>query len=50
MCVRELGLVHAGGVVCRQGVRDEETERGLHYEDLGIGTEKNVCIGPICLH
>lgn len=34
--VSELSLVDAGRVVCRERVRDEEAERGLHDEDLGV--------------
>jgi hypothetical protein len=49
MCVCELGFVHARSVVGRKGVGDEEAERRLHYEDLGVGAKKNVCIGAVCL-
>jgi hypothetical protein len=49
MCVCELGFVYAGRVVGRKGVGDEEAERSLHHKDLGIGTEKNVCIWAVCL-
>jgi hypothetical protein len=49
MCVCELCFVYAGRVVGRKGVGDEEAERSLHHKDLGIGTEKNVCIWAVCL-
>lgn len=49
MCVCELGLVDARGVVCRERVRDQEAERGLYNKNLGVGTEEDVCIWAIRL-
>jgi hypothetical protein len=49
--VRELSLIHAGCVVGRKGVRNQETERterSLHDKDLGVGAEENVYIGTVC--
>lgn len=49
MRICELCLVHAGRVVCCKGVRDEETERGLNYEDLRVRAEQDVCVRAIGL-
>lgn len=49
MCICELCLVNARRVVCRKGVRDEETEGSLNYKYLGVRSEQDVCVWAIGL-
>lgn len=49
MCVCEMSLVDSGRMVGRKGVGDEKAERGLYNEDLGVRTQKNICIWAVCL-
>ena len=49
MCICELCLVYAGRVICREGVRNEESQGGLDYEYLGVRSEQDVCIWAIGL-
>lgn len=49
MCVREVGFVHARGVVGRKGIGYEEAEGCLHHEDLRVGAKEDVSIRAVCL-
>jgi hypothetical protein len=50
MGIVEMCGVHAGGMIGRERIGDQEAEGGLHDEYLGVGTEENICIWTVCLH